>query len=309
MGKLLKVDIKKNWEGQKNLIVVDVSAVCRSNYVPLTTNGEQVFFNSYRNSGRKLSYTVNGSDFNTSSMYGLFLLFKQYGIDNDYIFCFDTPNNLLKKINENYKKNRVSMGDDYFDQVNTAYKILDESGYRVMAQEGYEADHCVYEAVYVNYDNYDNIAVISNDKDLSALVDEKVVWVDTLKKRTDITMENYTEVLKCPYNSILLKKSLVGDTSDNIKGVKGFGEVAFQKFVINENLEGKDILFNEEEIIKNSTTLTEEKKKEALESLQLVLPYEVSVNGEVKPYSNVNKRIFKAYLRKYGMQSIINLFN
>ena len=299
-----KINVKKDWKGSKSLLVVDVSAVMRTKFIPLMSEGELAFMSKTRGGKfrRPLSYIVNGEEMNTSSMFGLFQLFKMYGTNVDYVFCFDAPNNLLKKIDENYKKNRVKMGSDYFDQVNTVYKVLEESGFTVMMEDGYEGDHHVHEAVEYNYSKYDHIGVITNDHDLSCLVDDKVVWINTLKKRTDITKDNYPLVLNCPYNAILLKKCLVGDKSDEIKGVYRFGEAKFQKFFEEEELHGEDIYMNECEIIENAYTLTDVQKEEALEALQVIHPLEVSVSARVK--TDIKVPVLWAFLNKYGMKSI-----
>lgn len=299
-----KINVKKDWKGKKSLMVVDVSAVMRTKHIPLMSEGEMAFMNKSRGGRfrRPLSYVVDGEEMNTSAMFGLFQLFKMYGTDIDYVFCFDAPNNLLKKIDANYKKNRVKMGNEYFDQVNTVYKILEQSGFTVMMENGYEGDHCVHEAVEYNYKKYDHIGIITNDHDLSCLVDDKVVWINTLKKRTDITKENYPLVLNCPYNAILLKKCLVGDKSDEIRGVYRFGEAKFHKFFEEEELDGEDIYMNEVEIIENAYTLNDVQKAEALEALQVIHPLQVSVSARVK--TEINVPILHGFLAKYGMESI-----
>ncbi|MCH4866704.1 hypothetical protein [Bacillus sp. 1006-3] len=299
-----KVKVKKEWKDKKSLLIVDVSAVMRSNFIKLQSEGEALFKGKFAR--QPLSYEVNGEEMNTSAMYGLFRLFSTFGLDHDYVFCFDTPNNLLKKIDENYKANRVKMGSEYFDQVNTCYKILEESGYRVLAESGFEADHMVHQAVDDNYKFYDVIGVITNDHDLSCLVDEKVSWLNVLKTRPDITIDNYPEINKCPYNSILLKKATVGDKSDNIAGIRNFGEKKFFKFIDEEGLYGTDIYGNEEDIIKNAVTLTDDQKEQALAALDLIYPYEVSVDARAK--TEINKMVIKVFLKKYGMNSLVKLF-
>lgn len=304
----LKVNVKKDWKGKKSLMVVDVSAVMRTKFIENLSYAEAKFKYGNRPYRKPLTYEVDGEEMNTSAMYGLFQLFQMYGTDKDYIFCFDAPNNLLKEIDKNYKKNRVKMGDEYFDQVNTAYKILEESGFTVMAYEGYEGDHFVHEAVEYNYDKYEHIGVITNDHDMSALVDEKVVCINTLKKNTDITMENYSLVLGCPYNAIYLKKCLVGDKSDGIAGVYRFGEVKFQNFLEEEELYGEDIYTNEREIIEDAYSLTDVQKAEALEALELIYPLDVSGIVSAKVKTDINVRVFRAFLKKYGMASIEKLW-
>lgn len=300
---VFKVDIAK-WQGQENLIVVDVSAVMRSNFISL----EQPFDGNYGKFRREpMSYEVNGVEMNTSSLYGLLRLFSKYKkIEADYIFCFDTPNNLLKKIDANYKANRVQMGDEYFDQVNTAYKLLKEAGYKVLAADGLEADHMVHAAVEQNASLYDNVAVVTNDKDLSCLVQDNVVWLNVLNKSGDITLENYEKELGCPYNSILLKKCMVGDKSDNIIGIFRFGQAAFDKFFREEGLVAGEVRGNEKEIIANAETLSDDKKGQALHALELILPLEVTADARAN--DEINRQLMVAFMDKYGMKSLRKIF-
>lgn len=308
---MLKINIKKDWQGKKNLIVVDVSAVMRTKYVKLYTKDELFAMGAKARYVRQLSYFVNDEQVNTSAMYGLLQVMDMYGIDNDYIFCFDSPNNLLKKIDANYKSNRVSMGNEYFDQVNTMYKWLTDVGFRTMILGGYEGDHHIAKAVYDNKANYDNIAVVTNDKDLSALVDDNVYWIDTIKKRTDISKDNYEEVLKCPYNSVYLMKAMVGDNSDNIKGITRFGHKKFLTFLEKENIVPSSIFSNEYDIINNATTLKEEQKAEALHCLRLIVPLVIndeSVRSDAVPTNKINIMAHKSFLQKYGMKSLDKKF-
>lgn len=307
----MKINTKKEWKNSKNLFIVDVSAVMRTKYLKLYTESEKRFMGGGARYIRTISYNVDGEEVNTSAMYGLMQLFQMYGVHNDYVFCFDAPNNLLKKIDSNYKNNRVKMGNEYFDQVNTIYKWLTMVGFRTMFKEGYEGDHHIHKAVKENYDIYDNIAIITNDKDLTSLVDDKVVWIDTLKKRPDITKENYEKIVGCPYNMVVLMKSLVGDTSDNIKGVTRFGIKSFEKFIKKEKLDGSKVLGNEREIIQNTEHLKEKQKEQALSCLKLVEPLEVpeDVKALAVPTENVDLFLHKEYLIRYGMTSIDKLFN
>lgn len=281
------------------LIIADVSAIMRTNYVSLDDRS------GYR---RVLSYEVDGEVVNTSAMYGLYRsTIGRFGLtdDVDYVFAFDTPNNLLKQVDKNYKGNRVKWNDDYFSQVNTVYKNLQEVGFSALAEAGYEADHIIHKVVADNKDFYDEVLVVTNDKDLSSLVSENVRWVATIQKRGEITMENYEEELACPYNSILLKKCLVGDKSDNIKGIYRFGQKAFDKFM-EENVEkGFNVRGHEVEVINNSN-LDEDKKAQALLASELVLPLEVSVNSTPASSDLINKSLFKEILNKFGMKSISN---
>lgn len=212
---------------------------------------------------------------NTSHLYGLFKLFKEYGKDSDYIFTYDTPINYLKGLNADYKKGRQSPGDEYFIGYNLGREILSQAGFIVLSREGYEADHLIIQAKneLVNY--YDGVKVITNDRDLAVVVDPKTTWVSTRKKQGVINLTNYEEVLACPYNAIHLKKALVGDPSDNLKGVYRFGEAKFKKFVIDEELYNRDVYGSEQTIIEQTNLLDDTQKEQALSDLRLIKPLHV----------------------------------
>ena len=88
----------------------------------------------------------------------------------------------------------------------------------------------------------ERIVICSNDRDLTQLIAEDViVYVQSLKDF--LTVKNYTKIEGINYQNVVLKKVLCGDASDNIKGIKGFGE--------------KTLLNNFNEITKRKVTLNE----------------------------------------------------
>lgn len=299
-----------SWEEQDNLLIIDVSAVMRSNFISMN----QPFGANYGARREPMTYEVNGENVNTSAIYGLMRLFQKYKkVKTDYIFCFDTPKNMLKAIERNYKAGQVKMGNEYFDQVNTAYKILQEAGYTVLARDGFEADHMVVEAVQQNKTLYDNIGVVSNYKDLAHLVCDNVHLMHPLVKEADISRSVYVETLDCPYNAILLKRCMVGDKLNNVTGIFRFGEVAFRKFLKDELLVVEDgkvkgaIRGLERKIIKNAETLSNDKKGQALYALDLILPRPVQIDARAN--TEINNMFMVSALKKYGMNSLVGLFH
>lgn len=253
-----------------------------------------------------MSIKKKGKEINTSSLYGLFRLFKTWGLDRDYIFCYDTPKNLLKEKNKEYKAGRVKASDDYFLQVNMSRKILTESGFLVLEKDGYEADHFVIYAKDMLVDYYDKVYIVTNDKDLAVCIDDKTSWISTRSKQKDITKSNYEEELGCPYNAIRIKKALVGDASDNLKGVYGFGEKAFIDFVIEEELDYKNAYGREIEIINSTTLLDENQKLEALNDLSFILPLDVGEVNLTIPLKDKDRML--EYIESLEMKSLYNVF-
>lgn len=69
----------------------------------------------------------------------------------------------------------------------------------------------------------ERIVIVSNDRDLTQLIsDDVIVYVQSMKKF--INTKNHTGIMGYNYQNVVLKKIICGDSSDNIKGIKGVGE-------------------------------------------------------------------------------------
>gem|GEM_PF-1314846 len=129
---------------------------------------------------------------------------------------------------------------------------------------GYEADDVIATlATQLQKDEKNEIFILSGDKDLFALVGENVKIYDTMKKKIydeNATREKF-EVSACCVTDYL---AIVGDTSDNIPGISGFGPkkaiALLEKYGTLENIfeHISDADFPLSEKLKNS--LTEQKE-------------------------------------------------
>lgn len=74
----------------------------------------------------------------------------------------------------------------------------------------------------------DKVFIVSSDKDFLQLVNENVIVYRPMEKEyyTDKTIE---EKYKMPPQNFILYKTLLGDNSDKVKGVKGLGEKGLYK--------------------------------------------------------------------------------
>lgn len=118
-----------------------------------------------------------------------------------------------------YKGERTNQPTDDFHMTTRWFKqLLRHSNCLQLEVPGYEADDVI---ATLARDSSDNIVIDSNDADFLALVNERVkVQRDPL------------EGVEAQF--IRLYKTLVGDKSDNIKGVKGFGEKAWKELLPSE---------------------------------------------------------------------------
>ena len=140
--------------------------------------------------------------------------------------AFDIGKNFRKKEFSFYKEGRQNTPDELKLQMPYARKLLEAMGIKYLELEPYEADDIIgtLTKMILEDEDYD-ATIISSDKDLLQLINYETD-VKLLKQSGFIRYNEKTfkeEFGIDPINIIDLK-ALMGDSSDNIPGVKGIGE-------------------------------------------------------------------------------------
>lgn len=126
---------------------------------------------------------------------------------------------------EDYKGNRSS--DSSPHQNNNAIKlILSYLGIPSIFPRELEADDVIS---YICTETDGEKVIISVDRDFLQLVNESVTLYDPIRKK-EFTIETFEEDTGWPRSSWLDAKCLLGDKSDNVPGVMGFGKAKIKKF-------------------------------------------------------------------------------
>lgn len=159
-----------------------------------------------------------------------------------------------KKMFKNYKANREKTPPELNAQIPSIEKIIDAFNITCIKMPGFEADDIIA-TVTEKFKKDLEIVIISGDKDLMQLIDEKTTMIDTMKNKT-YTPEKVIEKFSVSPNQIIDFLAIMGDSSDNIPGVKGIGEKGAAK-LINE-------FGSLENIYKNINNIKNLKHKEAL---------------------------------------------
>jgi len=130
---------------------------------------------------------------------------------------------------EGYKAQRKGMPEELAVQMPVLKRLLDAMNIRRYELEGWEADDLLGTMARINGEEGGQTVVVTGDKDSLQLITDSttVKLVSTRMGRT--TTRNMTpEVFREEYGfdpiHIIDLKALMGDTSDNIPGVKGIGE-------------------------------------------------------------------------------------
>jgi DNA polymerase-1 len=129
-----------------------------------------------------------------------------------------------------YKANRVDPPEDLKPQFALIETLIEKLDFKELALARYEADDVIASAA-VQWRNYfDEIFIASGDKDLMQFVDNKVKILDTMKDKIFGEKEVFEKMGVRP-DQILDYLSMVGDSSDNVPGMKGIGEKGAAKLL------------------------------------------------------------------------------
>ena len=129
------------------------------------------------------------------------------------------------KANASYKANRKGMPEELAQQMPLIKELLSDLGIRIVECEGYEADDILGTLSKAFADSGNECCILTGDRDSFQLIDDKVTVRLAGTKETKIyTPERIREEYGVEPRQMIEVKALMGDTSDNISGVKGIGE-------------------------------------------------------------------------------------
>ena len=194
---------------------------------------------------KKTLYLIDGSSYIYRAFYALGRLTNSRGMPTQAIYGFAQM--LLKVMREKkpdyicvvfdppgpthrhamydaYKATRQKMPEDLVTQVPYIKELVSYHGLARLEKEGYEADDVIATLTRWAADHDLEVVIVSGDKDLLQLVsDPRVRQWDPQKDRV-FTEEGVVEKFGVTPRQIVDYLALVGDSSDNIPGVKGVGE-------------------------------------------------------------------------------------
>jgi 5'-3' exonuclease len=172
---------------------------------------------------------------------------------------------------------------DLYLQKERVISYCEELFIRQYRDEIVEADDSI--AYYIkNMSDDERVVIMSNDRDLCQLINERVSsYVINLKKI--VTEENYLVDFDHHPSNLKLIKMITGDTSDNIKGIKGVSEKTLLKFFpeIMEKTLTLEYIFSKIEGI-------QKERKTRLKALDNILN-KVTVGSQKEMIYEVNEKI------------------
>ncbi|WP_124726952.1 DNA polymerase I [Staphylospora marina] len=173
----------------------------------------------------------NASGLYTNSVYGFTMMLMK-------VIEEEKPTHVLVAFDEGkttfrhreygeYKGTRQKTPGELSEQIPLIHEVLDAFGIRHFGMDGYEADDIIGTLAHSPETEGMEVRIVSGDKDLLQLVNDRVRVMLTRKGVTEL--ETYdVRAVKERYGleprQIIDLKGLMGDPSDNIPGIPGVGE-------------------------------------------------------------------------------------
>jgi DNA polymerase I len=138
--------------------------------------------------------------------------------------AFDVGKTFRDEIFPEYKATREKMPDDLRLQIERIREMVDLFNIPRLEMDGFEADDVLGTVARLAAEQGLGVKIITGDRDLLQLVNERTAVYLAGDDQTYITDADVVKKLGVRPNQVVDYKAIVGDTSDNIPGVKGVGE-------------------------------------------------------------------------------------
>ena len=211
-----------------------------------------------------------------------------------------------------YKAGRKGMPAELASQLPILKQVLATMNIKFVEKEGIEADDIIG-TLAKRFDT--QTIIVSGDRDLFQLVDDTTtVWFTKrgITETINVTTQNIQEVYGVLANQVADLKALMGDSSDNIKGVAGVGEKTAKDLIntygnldniyanlqnikgkLNEKLQnGKEDAYLSQQL---ATINTNAEVEVSLDDLEYDFPFTAEVYNLFKKYE------FNSILKKQGL--------
>jgi len=236
----------------------------------------------------------------------IFSIIQKYSVQNLVITLDSGKKTFRSDLYSEYKANRVAVPENLIPQFGILQEFLEHSNILHLRKDGFEADDIIASIVKNQEKSY--ISVITSDKDLLQLVDDRVNCIDFFKNKTYL-IQDVVDKFGLEPKQILDYLALLGDSSDNIPGIKGCGEKGAIKLIKEFG--------NLENIIANVESIGNNRLRDAIKnyadhgilSKELArLRYDVPLPELDFSLMKINFEKTRQFLEKYEMKSLFYMF-
>jgi 5'-3' exonuclease len=136
----------------------------------------------------------------------------------------------FRKDDGTYKAQRTNDNEELYRQCDIIEELVSYLGIRNIHPNIMEADDII---AWIAHNATDKVVVASFDKDLLQLVNHDIEYFN-LRTKQMINIANFEEINGVKRTRFLLYKMIMGDRSDNIQGLKGYGKVKSKRLAESE---------------------------------------------------------------------------
>jgi DNA polymerase I len=167
---------------------------------------------------------------------------------------FDAGLSGRENIYSAYKAQRPDMPVSLDSQIKRIYEVVKAFNIPILQIEGYEADDVMGTITKQAEAQNVDVHIITGDRDILQLLSDNVrVQLPAFKNKADMVYDipAFIEKYQIRPDQLVDLKALMGDTSDNIPGVKGIGEKTGTSLLLEyDTLDG---IYNNIEVLKGAT--------------------------------------------------------
>ncbi|KPA93974.1 DNA polymerase I [Pseudomonas asplenii] len=168
---------------------------------------------------------------------------KQYP-DSPFAVVFDAKGGTFRdEMFADYKANRPSMPDEMRVQIEPLHASVRAMGFPLLCVEGVEADDVIGTLARSSAAANRPVIISTGDKDMAQLVDGHITLVNTMSE-TSMDVEGVKAKFGVAPEQIIDLLALMGDSADNIPGVKGVGEKTAVALLVGVNGGLKELYAN-----------------------------------------------------------------
>ena len=151
----------------------------------------------------------------------------------DYlVFALDAKGRTFRNdLFEEYKAHREAPPEDLIKQLPVAIEWIDKMGFANLSREGFEADDVITTVTKFAREQGLKVRIVSHDKDLYQMIDDGTVVMYDSVKRQEVDEQACVDKFGVNPKDFINFQALLGDSSDNIPGVKGIGKVGAAKLI------------------------------------------------------------------------------
>lgn len=184
---------------------------------------------------------------------------------------FDTGRTFRDDLYDEYKATREKMPDDLRLQIERIREVVNTFGIPILEAENYEADDVLGTIARQAAEKDIEVVILTGDRDLLQLASENVIIRlagQKLSEAVDYGPEEVRRRYELDPEQLIDQKALMGDSSDNIPGIRGIGEKTSLKLLKEyENLDG--IYAHLEQVATRYRNMLEDQREQAYLSREL----------------------------------------